>query len=101
MGEHACRYRIVPTSDMLSIPKRLRFVLGYRSGAITLTALTFAPEKTAAWYLSHAGGTNATANRKGKYSSFARTGPAVGRHSGGWRFDVDTSPPGSTWVTLL
>jgi protein involved in polysaccharide export with SLBB domain len=51
------------------------------------TALTFTPGKTAAWYLSHAGGTNATANRKEIFIIRAN-GSVVGRHSKG-RFDGD------------
>jgi protein involved in polysaccharide export with SLBB domain len=47
------------------------------------TALTFAPDKTAAWYLSHAGGTNSTANRKEIFIIRAN-GSVIGRHSGGW-----------------
>ena len=67
--------------DVISIPKRPGFVLV--SGEVyNATALTFSPEKTAAWYLSHAGGTNATANRKEVFIIRAN-GSVVGRRSMG------------------
>jgi protein involved in polysaccharide export with SLBB domain len=47
-------------------------------------ALTYTPGKTAGWYLSHAGGTNSTANRKEIFIILAN-GSVIGRHSGGWR----------------
>lgn len=47
------------------------------------TALTFTPEKTAGWYLSHAGGTNTTANRREIFIIRAN-GSVIGRHSSGW-----------------
>ena len=72
--------------DTLSIPRRPGFVLV--SGQVyNATALTFTPGKTASWYLSRAGGTNATANRKEVFIIRAN-GSVVGRHSGGW-FDAD------------
>jgi protein involved in polysaccharide export with SLBB domain len=72
--------------DVLSIPKRPGFVLV--SGQVyNATALTYTPGKTAAWYLSHAGGTNGTADRKQIFIIRAN-GSVVGRHSGGW-FDAD------------
>jgi protein involved in polysaccharide export with SLBB domain len=72
--------------DVLSIPKRPGFVLV--SGQVyNATALTFTPGKTAAWYLSRAGGTNGTADRKQIFIIRAN-GSVVGRHSGGW-FDAD------------
>ncbi|WP_233581487.1 SLBB domain-containing protein [Acidipila sp. EB88] len=68
--------------DVLTIPKRPGFVLV--SGQVyNATALTFTPGKTAAWYLSHAGGTNGTANR-GEIFIVRANGSVVGRHSGGW-----------------
>jgi len=71
--------------DVLTIPKRPGFVLV--SGQVyNATALTFAPGKTASWYLSHAGGTNSTADRKEIFIIRAN-GSVVGRHSGGW-FDA-------------
>ncbi|MEI9979825.1 MAG: SLBB domain-containing protein [Edaphobacter sp.] len=72
--------------DMLTIPKRPGFVL-VTGQVYNATALTFAPNKTAGWYLSHAGGTNSTADRKEIFIVRAN-GSVVGRHSGGW-FDPD------------
>jgi protein involved in polysaccharide export with SLBB domain len=72
--------------DKLTIPKRPGFVL--ISGQVyNATALTYVPDKTAGWYLSRAGGTNATANRKEIFIIRAN-GSVAGRHSGGW-FDAD------------
>ena len=72
--------------DILTIPKRPGFVLV--SGQVyNSTALTFTPEKTAAWYLSRAGGTNSTASRKEIFIIRAN-GSVVGRNSGGW-FDAN------------
>jgi protein involved in polysaccharide export with SLBB domain len=72
--------------DVLTIPKRPGFVLvtGQVYNAI---ALTYTPDKTAGWYLSHAGGTNGTANRKEIFIIRAN-GSVLGRHSGSW-FDAD------------
>ncbi len=72
--------------DVLTIPKRPGFVL-VTGQVYNATALTFAPNKTAAWYLSRAGGTNATANRKEIFIIRAN-GSVIGRHSGGW-FNAD------------
>ncbi|MDW5265155.1 MULTISPECIES: SLBB domain-containing protein [Acidobacteriaceae] len=72
--------------DILTIPKRPGFVL-ITGQVYNATALTYAPDKTAGWYLSRAGGTNATANRKEIFIIRAN-GSVVGRHSGGW-FDAD------------
>lgn len=68
--------------DVLTIPKRPGFVL-VTGQVYNATALNFAPGKTAAWYLSRAGGTNSTANRKEIFIIRAN-GSVVGRHSGGW-----------------
>ncbi|HEX5234708.1 MAG TPA: SLBB domain-containing protein [Silvibacterium sp.] len=72
--------------DVLTLPKRPGFVLvtGQVYNAI---ALTYTPNKTADWYLSRAGGTNGTANRKEIFIIRAN-GSVVGRHSGSW-FDTD------------
>lgn len=72
--------------DVLTIPKRPGFVL-VTGQVYNATALTFAPNKAAAWYLSRAGGTNATANRKEIFIIRAN-GSVIGRHSGGW-FNAD------------
>jgi len=67
--------------DVLAIPKRPAFVL-VTGQVYNSTALTFAPGKTAGWYLSHAGGTNTTANRKEIFIIRAN-GSVIGRNSGG------------------
>jgi protein involved in polysaccharide export with SLBB domain len=67
--------------DVLTIPKRPGFVL-VTGQVYNATALTFTPGKTAAWYLSRAGGTNGTADRKEIFIIRAN-GSVVGRHSGG------------------
>lgn len=72
--------------DELTIPKRPGFVL-VTGQVYNATALTYAPNKTAGWYLSRAGGTNSTANRKEIFVIRAN-GSVVGRRSGGW-FDGD------------
>ncbi len=72
--------------DVLTIPKRPGFVL-VTGQVYNATALTYTPDKTAAWYLSRAGGTNATANRKEIFIIRAN-GSVVGRHSGMVRCDV-------------
>jgi protein involved in polysaccharide export with SLBB domain len=72
--------------DVLTIPKQPGFVL-VTGQVYNATALTFAPGKTAEWYLRRAGGTNSTANRKEIFIIRAN-GSVVGRHSGGW-FDAD------------
>lgn len=68
--------------DVLTIPKRPGFVL-VTGQVYNATALTFSPGKTAGWYLSRAGGTNSTANRKEVFIIRAN-GSVVGRRSGGW-----------------
>ena len=65
--------------DDLVIPKRPGFVL-VTGQVYNATALTFTPGKNASWYLSHAGGTNASANRKEIFIIRAN-GSVVGRHS--------------------
>jgi protein involved in polysaccharide export with SLBB domain len=67
--------------DVLTIPKQPGFVL-VTGQVYNATALTFAPGKSAAWYLSRAGGTNATANRKEIFIVRAN-GSVVGRRSEG------------------
>lgn len=68
--------------DVLTIPKRPGFVL-VTGQVYNATALTFSPGKTAEWYLSRAGGTNTSANRKEIFIIRAN-GSVVGRHSGEW-----------------
>jgi protein involved in polysaccharide export with SLBB domain len=72
--------------DVLTVPKVPGFVL-VTGQVYNATALTFAPGKTAGWYLSHAGGTNSTANRKEIFIIRAN-GSVIGRRSGGF-FDSD------------
>jgi protein involved in polysaccharide export with SLBB domain len=72
--------------DVLTIPKKPGFVL-VTGQVYNATALTFTPGKTAGWYLSHAGGTSTSANRKEIFVIRAN-GSVVGRHSGGF-FDGD------------
>jgi protein involved in polysaccharide export with SLBB domain len=68
--------------DVLTVPKQPGFVLV--SGQVyNATALTFAPGKTAGWYLGRAGGTNTAANRREIFIIRAN-GSVIGRHSGGW-----------------
>jgi protein involved in polysaccharide export with SLBB domain len=68
-------------SDVLTIPKRPSFVV-VTGQVYNATAITFSPGKTAAWYLSNAGGTNTTANRKEIFIIRAN-GSVIGRKSGG------------------
>jgi protein involved in polysaccharide export with SLBB domain len=68
--------------DVLTIPKRPGFVL-VTGQVFNATALTFSPGKSADWYLSRAGGTNTSANRKEIFIIRAN-GSVVGRHSGTW-----------------
>jgi protein involved in polysaccharide export with SLBB domain len=68
--------------DVLTIPKRPGFVL-VTGQVYNTAALTFSPGKSAGWYLSRAGGTNTTANRKQIFIIRAN-GSVVGRHSGSW-----------------
>lgn len=72
--------------DVLTIPKRPGFVL-VTGQVYNATAITFAPGKSASWYLRHAGGTNSTANKKEIFIIRAN-GSVIGRHSGGF-FDAD------------
>ncbi len=67
--------------DVLTIPKRPGFVL-VTGQVYNATALTYTPGKTAAWYLSRAGGTNSSANHKDIFIVRAN-GSVVGRHSSG------------------
>jgi protein involved in polysaccharide export with SLBB domain len=72
----------VRTGDVLRVPKRPGFVLV--SGQVyNSSAITFAPGKTAAWYLRRAGGANQIAN-KGDIFVIRANGTVVGRGSGSW-----------------
>ena len=71
----------VRKGDVLRVPKRPGFVLV--SGQVfNATAITFAPNKTAGWYVSRAGGTTRTADRKEIFIIRAN-GSVVGHGSGG------------------
>ncbi len=72
--------------DVLTIPKWPGFVL-VTGQVYNATALAYTPDKTAGWYLSRAGGTNAAANKKEVFIIRAN-GSVVGRRSGGL-FDGD------------
>lgn len=71
--------------DVLSIPKRPGFVL-VTGQVYNATALAFSPGKSAGWYLSRAGGTNSSADRKEVFIIRAN-GSVIGRHSKGWLGD--------------
>jgi protein involved in polysaccharide export with SLBB domain len=69
----------VRKGDVLRVPKRPGFVLV--SGQVyNATAITFAPGRTAGWYLSRAGGATAAADRKDIFVIRAN-GSVVGRRS--------------------
>ncbi len=72
----------VRKGDVLIIPKRPGFVL-VNGQVYNATAITFAPGKTAGWYLSRAGGATAAADRKDVFVIRAN-GSVVGRRSGSW-----------------
>lgn len=66
--------------DVVTIPKRPGFVL-VTGQVYNPTALTFTPGKSAGWYLSHAGGSSSTADRKDIFVIRAN-GSVIGRRSG-------------------
>ena len=73
----------VRAGDTLFIPKRPNFVL-VNGQVYNNTAITYIPGKTAAWYLSAAGGPTPTANTKDIFIVRAN-GSLIGRsQSGGW-----------------
>jgi protein involved in polysaccharide export with SLBB domain len=74
------------SGDVLTVPKRPGFVL-VTGQVYNSTAVTFAPDKSAGWYLARAGGANTTANRKEIFVIRAN-GSVVGRRSTG-RFEGD------------
>jgi protein involved in polysaccharide export with SLBB domain len=72
----------VRAGDVLRIPKRPGFVLV--SGQVyNASAITYAPGKTAAWYLRRAGGPTEIANKKEIFVIRAN-GSVVGHESGMW-----------------
>jgi protein involved in polysaccharide export with SLBB domain len=72
----------VRTGDVLRIPKRPGFVL-VTGQVYNASAITFAPGKTAGWYLHHAGGVTQTANTKQIFIIRAN-GSVVGREPSLW-----------------
>lgn len=66
--------------DVVTIPKRPGFVV-VQGQVYNPTALTFTPGKSAGWYLSHAGGSSSTADRKEIFVIRAN-GSVIGRRSG-------------------
>lgn len=73
------------SGDVITIPRRPGFVL-VTGQVYNATALTFTPDHTAGWYLSRAGGANATADRKDIFI-IRVNGSVVGRRSGGGWFE--------------
>jgi protein involved in polysaccharide export with SLBB domain len=76
--------------DVLTIPKRPGFVL-VTGQVYNATALTFTPGMKASWYLSHAGGTNSTADRKEIFIIRAN-GSVIGRRSGPKVLSIKLNP---------
>ena len=72
----------VRSDDVLRVPKRPGFVL-ITGQVYNAAAITFAPGKSAGWYLQRAGGTTQVANRKEIFVIRAN-GSVVGRRSGDW-----------------
>jgi protein involved in polysaccharide export with SLBB domain len=73
--------------DVLTIPTKPGFVL-VTGQVFNGTALTYTPGKTAGWYLSRAGGSSQSADRKDIFVIRAN-GTVVGRHSGGGWFSAN------------
>jgi protein involved in polysaccharide export with SLBB domain len=89
----------VRRGDVLRVPKRPGFVL-VSGQAYSPSAITFIQGKSADWYLQHAGGSTAIANRKEIFVIRAN-GEVIGRRSGNW-FEGDVLStkmnPGDTIV---
>jgi protein involved in polysaccharide export with SLBB domain len=85
--------------DVLTIPKRPGFVL-VTGQVYNTSAQTYVPDRTAGWYLQHAGGTTELANKK-EIVVVRANGLVVGRRSGNW-YDNDVMSirldPGDTLV---
>ena len=76
----------VRAGDVLRIPKRPGFVLV--SGQVyNPSAITFLPNRTAGWYLQHAGGVTRIADKKEIFIIRAN-GEVVGRGSSRWYGDI-------------
>jgi protein involved in polysaccharide export with SLBB domain len=76
----------VRSDDVLRVPKRPGFVL-ITGQVYNAAAITYAPGKSAGWYLERAGGSTQIANRKEIFIIRAN-GAVVGRRSGDW-YDRD------------
>ena len=76
----------VRSGDVLRVPKRPGFIL-ITGQVYNSAAISFAPQKTAGWYLQRAGGATGIANRKEIFIIRAN-GSVIGRHSGEW-YDRD------------
>jgi protein involved in polysaccharide export with SLBB domain len=76
----------VRSDDVLRIPKKPGFVL-VTGQVYNAAAITFAPGKSARWYLQRAGGATQIANRREVFVIRAN-GSVVGRNSGDW-YDHD------------
>jgi protein involved in polysaccharide export with SLBB domain len=72
----------VRSDDVLRVPKRPGFVL-ITGQVYNAAAITFAPGKSAGWYLQRAGGATQIANRKQIFIIRAN-GSVVGRRSDDW-----------------
>jgi protein involved in polysaccharide export with SLBB domain len=72
----------VRSDDVLRVPKRPGFVL-ITGQVYNAAAITFAPGKSAGWYLERAGGATQIANRKQIFIIRAN-GSVVGRRSDDW-----------------
>jgi protein involved in polysaccharide export with SLBB domain len=76
----------VRSDDVLRVPKRPGFVL-ITGQVYNAAAITFAPGRSAGWYLQRAGGATQVANRKEIFIIRAN-GSVVGRRGGDW-YDRD------------
>lgn len=88
----------VRAGDVLRVPKRPGFVLV--SGQVyNASAITYAPGKTAGWYLRRAGGPNEVANTKDTFIIRAN-GSVIGRSNSWFDHDVLSTPldPGDVVV---
>lgn len=72
----------VRSDDLLRIPKKPGFVL-VTGQVYNAAAISFAPGKSAGWYLQRAGGATQSANRREIFVIRAN-GSVVGRNSGEW-----------------
>jgi polysaccharide export outer membrane protein len=85
--------------DSLFIPKRPDFVL-VTGQVYNSNAITYVPGRSAAWYLSQAGGATSLANRGGIFIIRADGGVVTGRGQGWWTGNILSTriAPGDTIV---